>query len=369
MPVEPERVAGRDDQPLLAVHEPDDRDVAAGEHAVDVGQRVLAGLGVEQMRAGEVAEPVAQRDSPPSDPTFDDASVTPGIGGRAARRRRGRARGRASRSRRSCGRSRRRPRSSATSTSSPAWWPSRPAGTTSRPSARTSEVSTPAPRGSGVATSPAPTRPRRTRTQSSMPIGEASLRASRARARGALGRRRALELGEQRRGEDVEGQRRGDGVARRAEHRRAVDRAEHDRMAGTHGDAVDGQRAGRSTTRGRVVVAARARARHHDDEIGAAGGRAHRGGDALRVVADDRRAPSPRSRPRAPARRASASWCRGSRPGAGSAPTGRISSPVGSTATTGAPVDGDLGGAGRGRGGDVDGAQAVPCGQQQLGRR
>ena len=59
-----------------------------------------------------------------------------------------------------------------------------PAGTTSRPSARTSDVSTPAPRGSGVATSSPSTRPSRTRIQSSMPIGEASLRAIRARARG-----------------------------------------------------------------------------------------------------------------------------------------------------------------------------------------
>ncbi len=71
-------------------------------------------------------------------------------------------------------------RSSWTSTSSPACRPSRPAGTSSRPSARTSDVSTPAPRGSGVATTRPATRPSRTRTQSSMPPGEASLRASRA---------------------------------------------------------------------------------------------------------------------------------------------------------------------------------------------
>ena len=44
-------------------------------------------------------------------------------------------------------------RSSEMSTSSPAWWPSTSVGTTSSPSARTSEVSTPAPRGSGEATS------------------------------------------------------------------------------------------------------------------------------------------------------------------------------------------------------------------------
>lgn len=68
-------------------------------------------------------------------------------------------------------------RSSSTSTDAPAWCPSTPAGTTSSPSARTSEVSTPAPRGNGVATVVPPTTPSRTRTQSSMPSGEASLRA------------------------------------------------------------------------------------------------------------------------------------------------------------------------------------------------
>ena len=39
----------------------------------------------------------------------------------------------------------------------------------SKPSARTSEVSTPAPRGSGEATTSPPTEPSRTRTQSSIP--------------------------------------------------------------------------------------------------------------------------------------------------------------------------------------------------------
>ena len=75
-------------------------------------------------------------------------------------------------------------RSSEMSTSSPAWWPSTSVGMTSSPSARTSEVSTPAPRGSGEATSPSPTRPSRTRTQSSEPITETTLRASRARVWG-----------------------------------------------------------------------------------------------------------------------------------------------------------------------------------------
>ena len=88
---------------------------------------------------------------------------------------------------------------------------------------------------------------------------------------------------------------------------------------------------------------------------------------ALRVVALDVEPTSPRSRPRAPARRASTSWCRGSRPGRCRRRRGRTSSPVGSTATTGARYTSDVGGSGRGRGGDVDGAQAVSCGQQQLG--
>ena len=57
--VDRERVPGRDDQALRAVHEPDDRDLALSEDAIDVRQRVLAGLGVEQVRAREVAEPVA----------------------------------------------------------------------------------------------------------------------------------------------------------------------------------------------------------------------------------------------------------------------------------------------------------------------
>jgi hypothetical protein len=70
-PAEAEGVAGSDEQPLLAVHEADHGYVAracrvracraGAEHAVQVGQRVLAGRRVEQVRAGEVAQAVPHR--------------------------------------------------------------------------------------------------------------------------------------------------------------------------------------------------------------------------------------------------------------------------------------------------------------------
>ena len=62
-PGEPERVAGRDDEALVAVHQPDHREVRArAEQPVQVRQRVLAGRRVQQVRAGQVAEPVPERD-------------------------------------------------------------------------------------------------------------------------------------------------------------------------------------------------------------------------------------------------------------------------------------------------------------------
>src|SRR4051794_26043677 len=241
--------------------------------------------------------------SPPSEPTLDDASVTPGSTARSSEAARS--------STRSCEPTATivrsiapTPRSSVTSTDSPAWWPSNPAGTTSRPSARTSDVSTPAPRGSGVATSSPPTRPSRTRTQSSMPIDDAYLRARRAwargrrvlaggggRGRGALGRGRALERREGRRGEDVERQRGGDGVAGSAEHGRGVDGAEDDGMPRPHRHAVDGQGAEPFDDRRRVVVAAGARAGDDDDDVGPRGRVPDGRGDRLGVVRDDLGAP------------------------------------------------------------------------------
>ena len=59
---EAERIAAGHDEALLAMDQADDRDVALAEHAVDVGQRVLAAGGIEEMRAGDVAQAVAQRD-------------------------------------------------------------------------------------------------------------------------------------------------------------------------------------------------------------------------------------------------------------------------------------------------------------------
>ncbi len=44
--------------------EPDDRDLATSQDLIDVGQRVRPGLRVEQVRPGQVAEPVAQRNQP-----------------------------------------------------------------------------------------------------------------------------------------------------------------------------------------------------------------------------------------------------------------------------------------------------------------
>ena len=68
--------------------------------------------------------------------------------------------------------------------------------------------------------------------------------------RRALARGGALERGQQRRGEDVEGQRGRDRVAGGAEHRGAASTdAEHDRVPGPHRDAVHGERAALATTR------------------------------------------------------------------------------------------------------------------------
>jgi hypothetical protein len=116
---------------------------------------------------------------------------------------------------------------------------------------------------------------------------EASLRASRAVVTGLSSG--TLQRGEQRRGEDLEGERRGHGVARRAEHRRGVHGAEDDRVAGPHRDAVHGERAGARDDPGGVVVAPRARTGDEHHQVGAGSGLAHRLGDEGGVVGDDRR--------------------------------------------------------------------------------
>ena len=212
-----------------------------------------------------------------------------------------------------------------------------------------------------------PTRPSRTRTQSSEPMAEASLRASRAVVAGAP-RGGALERGQHRRGEDVEGQRgrdrvagalRGIGVAG------SPATAQHDRVPGTHGDAVHGQGAGgRDHARG-VVVASGARPGDQDHQVGVGGGVPDRGGDQLGVVDDDAGGPG---------LAADLGGLRGQhhRVGVGdlaggrSVPTGRISSPVGMI-TTRPAAHRQLDHSGRGAGGHVDGAQPMALGEQQLG--
>jgi hypothetical protein len=46
---QPQRIASRDKQALVAVDQPDHRDISAVEQPVDVRQRVLTGGGIEQM--------------------------------------------------------------------------------------------------------------------------------------------------------------------------------------------------------------------------------------------------------------------------------------------------------------------------------
>ena len=223
---EPERVTRRHHQPLLPVHQPHDRDVRGGraEHAVHVRQRVLPRGDVEQVRSGDVAQPVAQRDQP---------AERADVGGRQrdqrvvrAQRGGGQVEHEVVRADRDDGprdlvqaaqqfhRDRRRQRGALPPRRAP------PAARRRGP-ARSAR---PAPRGSGVATSSPPTEPSRTRTQSSMPSGDASLRASFAavsRAPRGGAPDSSASTGD---GEDVEGQRGGHRVAGRAEHRRAARR-------------------------------------------------------------------------------------------------------------------------------------------------
>ena len=185
---EPERVARRDDQPLLPVHQPDHRARAGAEHPVEVRQRVLAGGRVQQVRAGEVAQPVAAaRPGRPASRRWTTPGVSRGSRSRSARR--GQVEHQVVRPDR---------HDRASDLVQPAQQldldlarrrgdPPGRRGRRSRPSARTSEVSTPAPRGSGVATTCPPTRPSRTRTQSSMPTGRGELAGEPRRAWSAAG--------------------------------------------------------------------------------------------------------------------------------------------------------------------------------------
>jgi hypothetical protein len=130
-----------------------DGDVAALQNAIDVGQRVLAAVGV---RAGGTRRvwhnPSRTATRPPSEPTFEEASVTRVVG--RAQRGSGQVEHQVVRA---DGDDRAvdlpTPRSRSTSTSSPGWWPSRPAGTTSRPVGTHERREHAGARGSGVATS------------------------------------------------------------------------------------------------------------------------------------------------------------------------------------------------------------------------
>ena len=228
---------------------------ASAEDPVQVRQRVLAGGGVEQVRARQVAQAVAQR---------DQATQRPDVRRRQGDERVGRAQGRggdvedevvrADRDDRAL--DRRRARAAAgPGPRSPAWWPSTPAGTTSRPSARTSEVSTPAPRAAAAwprrrrrpaRAGPGPSRP--------MPMRRRQLAGQPSGGRRALARGGTFERGQHRCGEDVEGQRGRDRVAGGAQDRGgriACDGAQNDRVTGPDGDPVHGERRRRSRPRGR----------------------------------------------------------------------------------------------------------------------
>lgn len=63
--VHAERIAGRDEEALLSDDEPHDGDVASGKHLITVRKAELAGLGVDQLRPGDVrARPAAPQDRP-----------------------------------------------------------------------------------------------------------------------------------------------------------------------------------------------------------------------------------------------------------------------------------------------------------------
>ena len=302
----------------------DSAPVRPAPRSIQIRQRVLAGGRVEQVRAGQVAQPVAQRDQPAERPDVRRRQRQQRVGG--AQRGGGQVQHqvvRADRDDRALdvgqpaqqlapGPARRR--------GDPPPRPARPAG---RPRGRARSARRPRAAGVSPRASTAPTRPRRTRTQSSEPMAEASLRASRARGRRPLPRGRALERGQQRRGEDVEGQRGRDRVAGapsigvRAsgwpDRRR---RAQHDRVPGTHGDAVHGQRAGgrdhaarcsRRVRRSSPAMTITRSASTAASRTAAAISSGSSGTIAVRpgLAADLAR----------PARRASASWCRRSRPG------------------------------------------------------
>ena len=222
----------------------------------------------------------------------------------------------------------------------PAWCPSTPAGTTSSPSARTSEVSTPAPRGSGVATivaaDDAEPHPH--------PVVHAERRGELAGQPGGgprpLPRRRAGQPGEQRLGEDVEGERGRHRVAGGAEHRRPPDDAEHHRVPGPDRDPVHREGPGRGHDPRGVVVPPGAR----PGDRRSAGRTAAAAAVTTAAIRSGSSGSIGRHRASQPASRACAASISElvSRisPGPGSVPIGRTSSPVGRMRTKRTPPNG-----------------------------
>ena len=118
---------------------------------------------------------------------------------------------------------------------------------------------------------------------------------------------------------------------------------------------------------GGVVVAAGARAGDHDHEVGPCRGLRDRGPDLRGVVREHGSDSTVQPTSRACAASIS-ELVSTSSPGAGSEPSGRTSSPVGITMTCGARRTVSVVWPAARRGGQVDGAQPVALGQQQLGR-
>jgi hypothetical protein len=184
---------------------------------------------------------------------------------------------------------------------------------------------------------------------------------ARAPARGG-----ALQLGEQGLGEDVKCQRRGHRVAGRAEHGSAVDSAENHRVAGPDGDAVHGQHPEVGHHPGRVVVAARARAGHDDEQVTAGNRGADRACDAGRVIRLDRQAArlaAGLTRLRGEHERVGVDDLAG----AGVRADRPHLVPGRQDGDDRAAPDQQVRGPRRRRGGDVGGPQPVTLGQQQLG--
>src|ERR1022692_1566897 len=360
-----ERVAGRDDQSLIPVREPDDGDGALAEHAVEVGQRVLAGGRVQQVGAGQVTQPVAQRYQAPEGADIgggegDQRVGCAQMGGSEVEDEVMRADGddgagdlveaaqeldvdlvtrvvafQAGRhGQEPVGADQRAEQAGA----------ARQRGGYHRAAHHPQAHPYPvihAERGRELACQPRPgPRP---------PPGCGS-----------------LHIGEHRRGEDIEGQRGGHRIARGTENGRAVDHAQHHGVAGAHRDAVYRQGAELSHDPGGVVVAAGARACHDDQQIAAGHGGADGLGNASRVVRLDRQA----------VRFAAGLACLDGQhervgiedlPRAGLRADGPYLVAGGQHANPRAAPDEEIGGPGGGGGGEVDRAQPVTLRQQQLG--